>query len=78
MDCRYVQRRDPKEETYFTRGPYKERTYFDLLNIKDDTPIEYSLGFLTDYNSPMHLACLHGHEEVFKLLHHSKHSNVHM
>ena len=57
------------------------KTYFNLLNIKDDTPIEYSLGFPADfhykYNSPMQLACLHGHEEVFELLHNSKYSNVH-
>ncbi len=63
---RYVQWRDPKKETYF-----------DLLNIKDDTPIKYSLGFPVDCNSPIYLACLHGHEEAFKLLHNSKHYNVH-
>ena len=56
------------------------KTYFNLPNIKDDTPIEYSLGLPPKSNSPMYLACLHGHEEVFKLLHHSKYSqtDVHM
>lgn len=78
IHCRYVQRRGLKEETYYFDLLNKEETYFDLLNIKDDTPIEYFLGVPAECSSPMHLACLHGHEEVFQLLRYSKHFNVHM
>ena len=71
---RYVQKEGHKEESYFHMEdnlslcilPDHEVTYFDLLNMEDDNPLEYSLGLPAGY-SPMHLACLHGdrHEEVF-------------
>lgn len=60
----------------FQRESPMEEKYFDLLNKGDDSS-EYSQYFPAGY-SPMHLACRHGHVEVFNLLHHSKCSNVHM